>query len=533
MSARKAGGWTIVLTSDRGSFSEYSRSVPLGYFACMPAHVVPRLFMDRLFTPPVETAPDGEATVAPYALRKVEGALHAAGLTSVACVPPEHLPAVVGPSTRILGVTAHDPYGFSPVSTKLTMLFGGGPAWNARFFTEFGALVQRLKERHPLTVIAGGPGIWQMSYRVPEWVDTVFQGEAEVDFPILCRTVLAGETPPPFVTGRSAKLEEIPRILKRSRFGEVQVTRGCPRGCEFCSITPEKYRTIPLEEIKAEIAVNMAAGESMVDLITDDILLYGASKLRANHEAVVRLYTEVAKMGATTINFDHVSAPAVRESPQTVLAMGEIGEYDKHPGQSPVVGMETGSERIFHKYMPAKSFPWKAADWWDVILSATTTMNQANIWPCYTMTIGFPDETDADVDRSIGLVQAIIDQDLKAWIFPLPVIPISTTRLKGNPMPELERLPDRYWDLLALAWKRDLALARVLTPTVTARMTNPIARRLVTLLTNRMTRRIEKVFEELQRTRGRKSRDYESVDLDNPVGIARSVLYMARISVAG
>jgi radical SAM superfamily enzyme YgiQ (UPF0313 family) len=149
------------------------------------------------------------------------------------------------------------------------------------------------------------------------------------------------------------------------------------------------------------------------------------------------------------------------------------------------------------------------------------------------MTIGFPDETDADVDRSIGLVQAIIDQDLKAWIFPLPVIPISTTRLKGNPMPELERLPDRYWDLLALAWKRDLALARVLTPTVTARMTNPIARRLVTLLTNRMTRRIEKVFEELQRTRGRKSRDYESVDLDNPVGIARSVLYMARISVAG
>ena len=80
MSARKAGGWTIVLTSDRGSFSEYSRSVPLGYFACMPAHVVPRLFMDRLFTPPVETAPDGEATVAPYALRKVEGALHAAGL---------------------------------------------------------------------------------------------------------------------------------------------------------------------------------------------------------------------------------------------------------------------------------------------------------------------------------------------------------------------------------------------------------------------------------------------------------------------
>jgi radical SAM superfamily enzyme YgiQ (UPF0313 family) len=524
----------VVLTADRGSFSDYSRSTPFGYFACLPAHIVPRPLMDRVFTPPAPTDNGGPGALwAPYALRKLEAALVAAGVSDVAVVPPERLDRAVGPRTRVVGLSAHDPYGLSPVSTKLTMLFGGGPAWNSVFFDELGRQVERLRARAPFVTIAGGPGIWQMTYRIPEWIDTVFHGEAEVDFPLVAQRALAGERPPPVMHGRSATLEQIPTILRPARLGEVQVTRGCPRGCEFCSITPEKYRTIPLEQIRAELKVNMRAGERDVELLTDDVLLYGARKLRTNHERVVELFQEVKKMGAQHLFFPHVSAPAVRESPQTIRAIGEIAEYDRYNGISPVVGLETGSERVFAKYMPAKAFPWKPADWWDVVLDATRVMNEANIWPCYTMTIGFPDETDADVDRSIGIVEAIIAQDLKAWIFPLPVIPISSSRLKGNPFPELERLPARYWDLLYIAWRRDLRLARELTPTVTSRIRSPRADALFRGIADRIGNSLLRVFAELSATRGRKSHEFRTLDLNRPGGWLRMAYWTMQAAVAG
>lgn len=50
----------VVLTLDRGTFSVCNRSSALGYFACMPARRVPRLFMDVGFTPPVPVTRSGE-----------------------------------------------------------------------------------------------------------------------------------------------------------------------------------------------------------------------------------------------------------------------------------------------------------------------------------------------------------------------------------------------------------------------------------------------------------------------------------------
>lgn len=530
---RGDAGSAVVLTADRGSFSDYSRSSALGYFCCLPSRLVPRFLMDYLFSPPVEADGGVEATTAPYALRKVEAALLRNGISDVVVVPPEHLGRAVGPRTRVVGLTAHDPFGLSPVSTKLTMLFGGGECWNERFFEELGETVRSLRRQYPFALVAGGPGIWQMSFDRPPWVDSVFQGEAEVDLPLLVRSLLAGGAPPETVHGRAPTVEEIPPIVKPARMGEVQVTRGCPRGCEFCSITPDRYRTIPIESIEREIAVNQAAGETNVELLTDDILLYGMKKLRTNHEAVVELFRRVKRAGATKIGFPHISAPAVRESPQTVLEMGRIAEWDTERGLTPVVGLETGSVRIFRKYMPAKSFPFKPEEWNDTVLEATVTMNEAGIDPCYTLTIGYPDETNEDVDRTIDLVQSFLDRGLNAFLFPLPVIPITTSRLRGNRMPELETLPERYWDLLYLCWKRDLDLAREMLPSIVGRMTNPLARRVTTYLVERASPRITEFFEQYAETHGRSAYRYREIHLEGIRGALRSLYWIVHTAWNG
>jgi radical SAM superfamily enzyme YgiQ (UPF0313 family) len=533
MFERANGGSSVVLTSDRGSFSEYSRSSALGYFCCLPSRLVPRFLMDHLFAPPAETGGRVEALTAPYALRKVEAALIRNGISDVVVVPPEQLERAVGPRTRVVGMTAHDPFGLSPVSTKLTMLFGGGPSWNESYFAELGERVRSLKAQYRFAVVAGGPGIWQMSYHRPPWVDTVYQGEAEVDLPLLIRSLFAGGTPPSIVQGRAPTLEQIPPIVKAARMGEVQVTRGCPRGCEFCSITPDRYRTVPFETIEREMAVNFAAGEVNVELITDDILLYGAKKLRTNHEAVVDLFRRIKRAGAGQIGFPHISAPAVRESPQTVLEMGRIAEWEKRRGLTPVVGLETGSLRIFRKYMPAKSFPYKPEEWNELVLDATITMNEAGIDPCYTLTIGYPDETNEDVDKSVDLVQSFIDRGLNAFLFPLPVIPITTSRLRGNAMPELETLPERYWDLLSLCWKRDLELVRALLPSIVGRMTNPLARQITSYMAERVSPRVTRLFEQYAETHGRSAYRYRQLRIQGVRGAFRSILWLAHTAWEG
>ena len=72
----------VVLTADRGSFTDYGGSSALGYVACMPHRLVPRLFMDKFFTPPAPADENGRAILAPYALRKVEATLVNAGFNT-------------------------------------------------------------------------------------------------------------------------------------------------------------------------------------------------------------------------------------------------------------------------------------------------------------------------------------------------------------------------------------------------------------------------------------------------------------------
>ncbi len=529
MAQALSNGPEVVLTADRGSFTDYGGSSVLGYVACMPARLVPRIFMDRFFTPRVKVDRLGRALIAPYALRKLEALLIKHGF-STWVVPPERLRNAVKRGARVIGISVHDPLGLDPVSFKLSMIFGGGETWTARFFRELSKEIEHLKKRYSFRVIIGGPGAWELVNNRPSYADVIFIGEAERDLPAIVKKLSVGEEVPPIVRGRDPAVEEIPAIVNPARLGEVQITRGCPRGCWFCSITPETFRSMPLEIIKREVRVNMRAGIERVEMITDDILLYGSQRLRVNHDAVVRLYTEIMAMGVDGLWFPHISAPAVRESPKTVKAMAEIGRYDERRAVAPVVGLESGSLKILYRYMRAKAFPWRPEDWWDIIIDATAIMNDNYIYPCYTMTIGYPEETEEDVDDSIELVQRIIDHEYIAWIFPLPVIPMGTSRIKDNPFPVMEKLPKNYWDLLYISWRYNLKITRKLIPNLTGGIKNRFVRSIVAHMIDRIFSNIEWIFRGLKETKGSIAYTFSKIDLDNIVGLLRSIYWLVRLS---
>jgi len=522
----------VVLTADQGSFTSYSGVSTLGYVACMPARLVPRILMDKVFTPPQESDRRGEALKAPYALRKIEAALHYGGIDDVIVSPPGELEKVVGEDTKVLGISVHDPYGMSPVSTKLTMIFGGGPSWTAEFFSELSQKVSKLKKKYGFKVFVGGPAAWQIGMNRPDWVDLVFNGEAEEDLPGLVLMGIDGKDLPRNFTGKNPPVSKIPKIIKPSRFGEVQVTRGCPRGCQFCSITPETFRSIPMEDILEEVKLNLNSGEKSIELLTDDILLYGSRRLVTNHDAVVNLFSSVKKAGAEQIYFPHISSPAVLDSPRTVMELSEIAEYHKYRAEAPVVGLESGSERILRKYMNGKPFPWKPADWKNVIVDSTPILNDAYITPCYTMTVGFEDETDEDVEQSIDLVQSIIDNRYRAWIFPLAVIPMTSSRLKGKPFPMIDKLPGKYWELLYISWSYDLKMSREMIPEMTKRMGNSVSRHIVNLMTDRIFSRIDGIFKELAESHGKKAYEFSDINLNSTLGFLKSIYWLGLASIS-
>ncbi len=198
--------YDVVLTADRGSFTDYNGSSVLGYVACMPYRLVPRLFMDKFFTPPMKTDKEGKALFAPYALRKIEAVLVNSGF-SVAVVPPEKL-SKFAKETKVIGFTVHDPFGLDPVSAKLSFLFGGGPTWTAKFFSEFSEKVKSLKNKYGLKVIAGGPGAWELTMKDHDWIDVLFINEAELELPRVVKGLIDGEQMPKIVYGKSPKVDQ-------------------------------------------------------------------------------------------------------------------------------------------------------------------------------------------------------------------------------------------------------------------------------------------------------------------------------------
>ncbi len=519
----------VILTSDRGTFTDYGGVSVLGYVACMPNNIVPKLLMDQFFTPSAKYK-NGQPLHVPYPLRKLEASLINAGISDLKIVSPERLEKEVNEDTRIVGINVHDPYGLSPVTFKLTMLFGGGMSWTARYFKELVDVVAKLKKKYNFGVIVGGPAAWQIGLKKPDFVDTIFNGEAEIDFPIIVKKALNGEPLPDEITGRMPDIDHIPNIIKPGRFGEVQVTRGCPRGCSFCSITPETYRTIPMENIEAETSLYLKNGYKDIEFITDDIMLYGQRKLSVNHDAISNLFSTVKKMGARYLTFPHISAPAVLVSPDTLFEISEIGGLKEYGAEAPVVGLETGSTKIMHRYMNAKPYPWKPEDWKNVIVKATGIMNEASVFPCYTMTIGYPEETDQDLKQSMDIVQSIIDNNYTAWIFPLPVIPMTSSRISNNPFPYMEKLPSGYWDLLYESWKYDFQTTKQVIPNMVKRM-NPVTRKIIDLMTDTVFDNLDKIFKQLAATKGKKSADFSNINMNTISGFFKTVYWISKYAM--
>jgi radical SAM superfamily enzyme YgiQ (UPF0313 family) len=496
----------IVLTADRALFTDFSGDNTLGFGLCLPLRLVPSFVEYKVLAPPVPVK-DGRAAHAPYALGKVEAALLAAGFSrdQVVIIPPEHLEEVVDKDTKVIGVHTVDPQGLAPVSWTLRVLSGGGKTCTAYEFERLMNKINKLKERYKFKTIVGGPGVWQLRGLENKFnIDVLYEGEAEVTFPIVVKKILNGEEVPRFVVGKIAPPEEIPTIVTPSRNGHIQITRGCPRGCQFCKPTTFFFRSMPLDKILREAELNARAGAREINFITDDVLLYGAKGLHLNSEAVKRLFSEVHKVvrkyGIRRITFSHVTLSSALVLKDAVRFITEIDELSEDNPLFPQVGLESGSPKIVDKYFRGKPYPWKPKDWPWIVVEGSKLLNENYWYPCFTYIIGFPDATPDDYVKTIELLDRLRDEGFKGWAFPLFLVPIGGTRIEGKTgFKVLKDLPPEALESIIVGWRMSIDFSRKMYPKVIESIRSPLVRRIVSRLVNKALDAMETWIESIRK----------------------------------
>jgi radical SAM superfamily enzyme YgiQ (UPF0313 family) len=315
----------------------------------------------------------------------------------------------------------------------------------------------------------GGPGAWQIEKKNLQdtWqIDCVVHGEGEEVVLPLFESALRGETLPRRIECASPKLNLIPPLHHRATFGTVEITRGCGRGCQFCSVAVRAGKSIPLEQILQNVRVQVAEGADTVLFVTEDLFLYEQGpKFTTNVPALERLFASVAAVpGVKHITLTHgTMAPVVRD-PRLIgeLELAVDKSLDQHRAsthpdqryQHMFIGLETGSQRLFNQYMKGKAYPFRAAQWPEVILKGMEILNRHNWFPICTFILGLPGETRQDTQDSLDLLYAL--KDAKWCVIPTLFVPLEDTRMENQASAKLFDLTDLQWEFFFTCWRYNL-----------------------------------------------------------------------------
>ncbi len=427
-------GYEIVITTDRTMMSNHHGKEFLGFMATGPAIGVPHWLWMWIAAPKMKVDSEGKPVQAPYGLRKVEAKLIDDGFRA-AIIDPDHLGKHLN-SMKVLMIGHHDFFAYGPPSSEWWMVTGKEPV-NRESFIKFmnSPIIKKAKEKG-VRIIVGGPAAWQWLWELDRWkewgVDTVVDGEAERVISGLVQKALDGEPLPDYIyvgPHNSPSIDEIPVIKGASVNGLVEIMRGCPRGCKFCSVTLRPLRFLPLDHILQEIDVNLRAGVKGVILHSEDVLLYHADGVKPRPEPLFKLHEAVAKKVPGHIAWAHASLAAIKyaEENHKIISkiMGDI-LHEKQDFLGVEVGIETGSVRLAKIIMPAKSAPYPPEKWPEVVEDAFAIMHENRIVPAATLILGLPEETPDDVVKTAELLDRL--RPYRSLIVPMFFVPMGALK---------------------------------------------------------------------------------------------------------
>ncbi|NLE03453.1 MAG: hypothetical protein GX638_01440, partial [Crenarchaeota archaeon] len=343
-------GTKIVLTASATEMSEFGNNPFVAFVGGFGHGAFPKWFIRKYLYPPEKYTSEGRASVAPYGLRKVEAMLLKSGFTKeeVAVVHPANLDKFIGPNTKAVGISSMDPTGMGYVSKTYSSLIDWGEPMNA---TEFKALAKHPAIlRYKPKVIVGGFGSWQLERKHltrDYGVDCLVMGPGQEGIIEVFKKATKGDTLPQIVRSPMKIDEEMPTIEHCAVHGEVEISKGCGRNCQFCTPTVQRKTDIPLDVIlkEVEVTIKEANGKKVnITLITEDLFLYGSrdKTFIPNENAVLELVNSIASIPAVKgIQTSHMSLTPVVVKPNMIKELAHTlleHSWYSHNGKPIITG---------------------------------------------------------------------------------------------------------------------------------------------------------------------------------------------------
>ncbi len=454
----------FVLLSDNTLLYDYRDFPLLDFVPGAPGNSIPGPIYKFLRGKISKPAEGGRLRYAPYGLRKVEASLLTRySRDDVVVAHPDYISSAIRDDTEVVAIHTMDPLGLGPTTMSYYVLFKSRDL-NAYVKQEWETLIAKVnaaRKGKKAKLLIGGPGVWEYTilrdYVEKHNIDYLFQGEMDDYAPELFEQVSArkfdenlfrsgyisydesfvrfAKNDPKFITRGPGiptfpKLETIPNIVAPSTKSISEAMRGCGIGCDFCEVTLRELRYYNPEKIVEEVKVNInQGGFDNVWLHSDEIFAYKHQKNYVpNEEALTELFSAImAVKGVRRTNPTHGRISIPSAYPELIAKLSGIMRASKNNWIGMQVGLETGSDELARKHMPAKTLPLKIGvdgTWQEIVWNGVKNLN-INYWrPAFTVQVGQSSETDDDNWDTVALINRLSNSRVDHRPFEFTVTPL-------------------------------------------------------------------------------------------------------------
>ncbi len=502
MSERKDGP-KVVLVADRTLSADY-KILFEGIFATMQTTQVPELVMRHFVSPAVATDSYGRAATSPLGLRRLESALlKYANLQQqdIVCTTPEALPGLLGPWVKVVGFSSSDPLGMG-MSNTTTANFWKGQLYTKYWTKHMLQIILDAKKKYEFKVVAGGAGAWQLTRYsekiAEECIDIIFEGYFENLGPKLFEDIVNDRTTENYFCERKTCFEKAQPITNASMLGIIELSRGCGRGCKFCSMAGKKMEHLPSDTIMADLETNISNGITAVVSGSEDFFRYGSNGLEPDFEKLQNLLRQMQKnKHLSFMQIDHANITSVMQLTDEQLSeIRKLLTWNKKTDYLWVnMGVESANGHLVAANCPGKILPFSPEDWDEIVRETAERMERAGFFSVFSIVLGLEGETPEDIAKTLELVKYLGTKN--AVIFPVFFEPLTI----NQPRFTLENMRTDHLELYRTCYEINFKLVpHLYWDNQRAGGVSWIKRVLVQLLGKRETMTWRRTFDRIQKS---------------------------------